>query len=50
MFGIMHFARDGSPAFVFGLMEVKRPTVDRAVLVFLKSEVLHPAAFTRMGE
>ena len=44
--GIMHFERDGSPAFVFDMMEPERPKVDRAVLSFLKSEALHPADFT----
>jgi CRISPR-associated endonuclease Cas1 len=44
--GIMHYERDGSPAFVFDLMEPERPKVDRAVLSFLKSEALHPADFT----
>jgi CRISP-associated protein Cas1 len=29
-------------AFVFDLMEPERPKVDRAVLSFLKPEVLHP--------
>jgi CRISP-associated protein Cas1 len=42
----MHYDRDGSPAFVFDLMEPERPRVDRAVLAFLKSEALHPADFT----
>ena len=46
MLGIMHYERDGSPAFVFDLMEPERPKVDRAVLAFLKSEALHPADFT----
>ena len=46
MLGIMHYERDGSPAFVFDLMEPERPNVDRAVLSFLKSEALHPADFT----
>jgi CRISPR-associated protein Cas1 len=41
----MHYERDGSPAHVFNLMEPKRPKVDRVVLAFLKSEVLHPANF-----
>ena len=44
--GIMHHERDGAPAFVFDMMEPKRPKVDRAVLSFLKSEALHPADFT----
>jgi CRISP-associated protein Cas1 len=46
MLGIMHYERDGSPAFVFDLMEPERPKVDRAILGFLKSEALHPADFT----
>ncbi len=46
MIGIMHYERDGSPAFVFDMMEPERPKVDRAVLAFLKSETLHPADFT----
>jgi CRISPR/Cas system-associated endonuclease Cas1 len=29
MFGIMHYKRDASPAFVFDLMEPERPKVDR---------------------
>lgn len=45
MLGIMHYDRDGAPAFVFNLMEPERPKVDRAVLSFLKSEALHPADF-----
>jgi hypothetical protein len=46
MLGIMHYDRDGAPAFVFDMMEPDRPKVDRAVLSFLKSEALHPADFT----
>jgi CRISPR-associated protein Cas1 len=46
MLGIMHHDREGAPAFVFDMMEPERPTVDRAVLAFLKSEALHPADFT----
>ena len=49
MLGIMHYERDGSPAFVFDMMEPERPKVDRAVLTFLKSEALHPADFTIGG-
>ncbi len=49
MFAIMHYERDGSPAFVLDLMEPERPKVDRAVLAFLKSEALHPADFTNLG-
>jgi CRISPR-associated protein Cas1 len=37
MLGIMHYEREGSPAFVFDLMEPERPKVDRAVLAFLES-------------
>jgi len=40
MLGIMHYDRDGAPAFVFDMMEPERPKVDRAVLAFLKSEAL----------
>ncbi len=46
MLGIMHYDRDGAPAFVFDMMEPERPKVDRAVLAFLRSEALHPADFT----
>ena len=46
MLGIMHYDRDGAPAFVFDMMEPERPTVDRAMLGFLKTEALHPADFT----
>jgi CRISP-associated protein Cas1 len=46
MLGIMHYDRDGAPAFVFDMMEPDRPKVDRAVLGFLKLETLHPADFT----
>jgi CRISPR/Cas system-associated endonuclease Cas1 len=46
MLGIMHYERDGSPAFVFDMMEPERPKVDCTVLGFLKSEALHPADFT----
>ena len=44
--GIMHFQRTSSPAFIFDLMEPQRPTIDRAVIGFLKAEKLHPADFT----
>ena len=46
MLGVMHYERDGSPAFVFDMMEPERPKVDRVILGFLKSEALHPADFT----
>jgi CRISPR/Cas system-associated endonuclease Cas1 len=46
MIGIMHYDRDGAPAFVFDMKEPERPKVNRAVLSFLKSEALHPADFT----
>jgi CRISP-associated protein Cas1 len=46
MLGIMHYEREGSPAFVFDLMEPERPKVDRAVLAFLESAGLHPGGFT----
>jgi hypothetical protein len=45
MLGIMHYGRDGSPAFVFDLMEPERPKVDGSILAFLKSEALQPADF-----
>ena len=46
MLGIMHYDRDGSPAFVFDMMEPERPKVDGRCSTFLKSEALHPADFT----
>jgi CRISPR-associated protein Cas1 len=46
MLGIMHYDRDGVPAFILDMMEPERPKVDRAVLSFLKSEALRPADFT----
>ena len=46
MLGIMHYDRDGSPAFVFDLMEPERPKVDRVVLAFVRTVELHPADFT----
>jgi CRISPR-associated protein Cas1 len=46
MLGIMHYDRDGAPAFVFDMMEPERPKVDGAVLGFLKLEALHAADFT----
>jgi CRISP-associated protein Cas1 len=46
MLGIMHYDREGAPAFIFDMMEPERPKVDRAVLSFLKSQALHPADFT----
>jgi CRISPR-associated protein Cas1 len=46
MLGIMHYDRDGAPAFVFDMMEPERPKVDGVVLAFLRSEALHPADFT----
>ena len=42
MLGIMHYDRDGAPAFVFDMMEPERPKVDTAVLGFLKSEAIVP--------
>jgi CRISPR-associated protein Cas1 len=46
MLGITHYDGDGAPVFVFDMMEPERPTADRVVLSFLKSELLHPADFT----
>jgi CRISPR/Cas system-associated endonuclease Cas1 len=42
----MHEAHDGSPAFVFDLMEPRRATVDRKILGFIKGYVFDPADFT----
>jgi CRISPR-associated protein Cas1 len=44
--GVMHEGRDGSPKFVFDLMEPQRPKVDHAVLDFVKSTVFDPVDFT----
>ena len=41
----MHEARDGSPAFIFDMMEPQRPMIDRKVLEFVKSHVFDPADF-----
>jgi CRISP-associated protein Cas1 len=51
MLGIMHYDRDGSPAFVFDLMVPERPKMDGAVLTFLKSEacILRTSRSERMG-
>ena len=46
MLGIMHYDREGAPAFVFDMMEPEWPKVDGSVLAFLKSEALHPADST----
>jgi CRISPR-associated protein Cas1 len=43
--GIMHEGSDGSSKFIFDLMESERPTVDRAVLDFVKGHVFDPADF-----
>jgi len=43
--GIMHKGRDGSSAFIFDLMEPKRPATDRKVLEFLNGHVFDPADF-----
>jgi CRISPR-associated endonuclease Cas1 len=43
--GIMHEGNDGSAAFIFDLMEPRRPLVDRAVLQFVKGHVFDPADF-----
>jgi CRISPR-associated endonuclease Cas1 len=43
--GIMHEGRDGSSKFVFDLMELERPKIDRAVLDFVKATVFDPADF-----
>lgn len=43
--GIMHERRDGSPAFIFDMMEPERPAVDRMVLEFVKRSVFDPTDF-----
>jgi CRISP-associated protein Cas1 len=43
--GIMHEGSDGSPKFIFDLMEPERPKIDRAVLDFVKGHVFDPADF-----
>jgi CRISPR-associated protein Cas1 len=43
--GIMHEGSDGSSKFIFDLMELERPKVDRVVLDFIKRHVLDPADF-----
>jgi CRISP-associated protein Cas1 len=43
--GIMHEGSDGSSKFIFDLMELERPKVDRMVLDFVKSHVFDPADF-----
>jgi CRISPR-associated protein Cas1 len=45
MLEITDHGPDGSPAFVFDMMEPERPKIDRAVLAFLRSAKLHPADF-----
>ena len=42
MLGIMHYDRDGAPAFVSDLMEPERPKVGRAMHPVLRSEPSHP--------
>ena len=41
----MHESSDGSLKFVFDLMEMERPKVDRAVLDFVKGHVFDPTDF-----
>ena len=43
--GIMHEGSDGSSKFIFDLMEPERPSIDRAVLDFVKGHVFDPADF-----
>lgn len=43
--GIMHESREGSSAFVFDMMELERPKVDRSILEFVKSHKFHGADF-----
>jgi hypothetical protein len=39
MLGITPYDRDGSPAFVFEMMEPERPKVDGAMLTFMRNLV-----------
>jgi hypothetical protein len=50
MLGIIHYDREGAPAFVFDMMEPERPR-SMVSCGFLKSEALHPAGSRseRMG-
>ena len=41
---------DGSSKFIFDLMELERPKVDRAVLDFVKGHVFDPADFVIRSE
>src|ERR1700679_3765303 len=43
--GIMREGSDGSSKFIFDLMEIERPKVDRAVLDFIKAHVCDPTEF-----
>ena len=43
--GIMHEGSDGSPKFIFDLMEQERPKVDCSVLDFVRGHVFDPADF-----
>ena len=43
--GLMHEARQGSPAFVFDLMEPYRPCIDTEVLTFLREHTFYASDF-----
>jgi CRISPR/Cas system-associated endonuclease Cas1 len=43
--GVMHNSYKGSPAFVFDLMEPRRPRVDAALLGFALAETFSPTDF-----
>ena len=43
--GVIHDGSDGSSKFIFDLMELERPKVDRAVLDFVTSHIFDPADF-----
>jgi hypothetical protein len=50
--GIMHEGNDASAAFVFDLIELERPLVDRRILEFVKGHVFDPPIsffFARMA-
>jgi CRISP-associated protein Cas1 len=43
--GVMHEGSDGSSKFIFDLMELERPKIDRLMLDFVKGHVFDPADF-----
>lgn len=50
IFGIMHNSYQGSPAFVFDLMEPGRPNVDGAILRFVRDNSFSAADFMLTGD